>query len=723
MGGLKNKYLGLVLGSILPTLANADINPPVCIPPEASQTGKAITTSPYPDAVYLEADQGTIHPQGISELDGSVIIQRNQQFLNADKASYNRPSDQINAEGNVIFNSGTTRFESDSIDYHLAKQQGTINNAKYQLGGSHTHGKSKTIKQNNADELELKEATYTTCPAPDPSWHIASESIKLNKKTQVGHAENVTLQVGGVPLFYFPWLSFSLNNERKSGFLSPKIAISDQSGYELTMPYYFNIAPNYDATVSLSRLSQRGWRLDNEFRFMTENGKGTLEYQAFPNDSASNDEWRDYFKIGYQHRLGARSKLTFKAEGVSDDDYFNDLGDSLISSSVSALEREIRYSIDDTNWDFSLSALDYQVLDASFQPYAKLPELKFSYQSPHRYNQLDLSLDTEATYFESSTDPTGLRIDVGLKASKRFGNDAWYIKPTAEYRLTQYNLSNNPGGNSLSRSLSTLSIDSGLFFERRLENTLLQTLEPRFFYTYTPYKNQNNLPVFDSAVKDFSTTNRLFETNRYTGKDRIGDTNQLTLALTSRIQNSNTGQEVVSASVGQIFYFDDRKVTLPTESALSDKDSEIAFELAGQLSDKTRLSTTWLWDPEVSDWSSKEARINYQDDNNRIFNISYQHLDGELTEVDSSFSLPLNQHWSMVGRADYDFFNDRSLEMLAGLEYKDCCWGTRVVARRYLTSDNITYDNALYFELELKGLGSIGNSARSLLQEKTYGYE
>ena len=721
--GLKNKYLWIVLGSFTPVVSYAEISPPVCVPPKAQSSGKTITDAPHPDAVYLEADSGVISRQGTSELDGSVIIQRNQQLLNADKASYDRRTNQVRATGNVTLNSGDTDFSSDKIDYNLAKQQGTIENAKYQVRGSHTNGQSKTITQKNADELELKQATYTTCPAPDPSWHLASGSIKLNNKTQTGRAENVTLRVGNVPLFYFPWLSFSLNDQRKSGFLSPKAGVSDQSGYELTLPYYFNIAPNYDATLSVATLSERGWKLDGEFRFITEKSKGSVEYQVLPSDDKYDDEWRDYFKIGYEHKFGSRSKLTFKAEGVSDDEYFNDLSDSLVSSTTSALEREIRYSIDGTNWDFSLSALDYQVLDASYQPYAKLPEAKFSYQSPHKYNKTDFSLDAEATYFEGSVDPTGLRIDVGLKATKRFGNDAWYVKPTAEYRLTQYNLQDNPGGNTLDRALPTFSLDSGLFFERILKNGFKQTLEPRLFYTYTPYTDQSDIPIFDTAITDFSTTTQLFETNRFTGKDRIGDTNQLTLALTTRLQNPKTGQEFLEASAGQIFYFDDRKVTLPGESALTSRNSAVAFELSGRLNDQTRLSTTWLWDPDEDDWSSKEARINYQDDKQRIVNFSYQHLDGEVSEVDSSFSLPLNQKWSMVGRADYDMFNNRSLELLAGFEYKDCCWGTRVVARRYLTSDNITYDDALYFELELKGLGSIGNSARSILQEKTYGYE
>jgi len=723
MDNLKNKSLWAFLGSVTPLVVSANTYPPVCIPPSTQILGDVITNHPHPDAVYLEADRGEIKRRGISQLDGKVIIQRNQQRLNAEQASYNQQTKQVTASGNVTLSAPNTHFQSDRIHYNLAKQAGTIENAQYQLPGTHTHGKSQRIIQHNAEELELQGASYTTCPIMDPSWHLASSSIKLNHKTQTGSAQNVTLRVGDIPIFYFPWLNFSLNNQRKSGFLSPKAGISDQSGYELTIPYYFNLAPNYDATLSVTQLSKRGWKLDSELRFKTEDGEGALNYQFLPSDKAFNKQWRDYFKLGYTHTLSPRSKLTLNAEGVSDRQYFHDLSDSLVLSTTSALAREIRYSVTGDYWDFSLSALDHQVLDTSSQPYAKLPELKFKYQSPHRYNQLDFAIDAEATYFDKTTSTTGLRIDVGLSASKRFGNQAWYLIPTTEYRLTQYNLQNGTHGNTHSRALPSFSLDGGLFFEKTLKNGLTQTLEPRFFYTYTPYKDQSQLPTFDTSLTDFSTNTQLFETNRYTGKDRIGDTNQLTLALTTRLQDPKTGQETTEASIGQVFYFDDRKVTLPGETLPTGRSSALAVEVKRRLTDTTRLSSTWLWDPSQNDWASEEIRVNYQDEKKRIANISYQHLKGELSEVDGSFSLPLNQKWSMVGRADYDLFNHRSLELLAGLEYRDCCWGARAVARRYLTSDNVTYDDALYFELELKGLGSVGNSARSILQEKTYGYE
>ena len=710
-------------------LLHAYTDPPVCLAPAPTQLAKKITDTPTLDAVYVQADNGSISRQGTSELEGAVIIQRNQQRLNADKASFNNKKNQVKATGNVLLSTDTTAFRSESIDYDLANQRGVINNAEYKVKGSHTNGTSSRIKQKNSRELELENATYTTCPAPDPSWHIASSNININQATQVGTAKQVTLRVGNVPIFYFPWINFPLNNpftgktRRKSGLLLPEIGITDQSGYEITVPYYLNLAPNYDATIYATPLSERGLRIKTVGRFLSNKSRGRLEYSFIPRDNALNDEWRDYFKFTYQRDMGDRRSLTIKAEGVSDNEYLDDLSDSLSISSTSALERTIRYDVGSENWDFSLTALDYQVLDANSQPYAKLPELSFNYQSPHRYNGLDLKLNAQATYFDGSADPTGLRLDVGMNASKRFGNDAWYFKPTLNYQATQYSLQNSTTGNSLTRGLPTITLDSGLFFERDINNQLKQTLEPRLFYTYTPYQDQSRIPIFDTARTDFSTSNQLFEANRFTGKDRIADANQLTLALTSHVQNTKTGNELLEISVGQIFYFDDRKVTLPGDSAITDQSSEFAFELSTKINDSTRFSTTAFWDPNTSDWASSQARINYVDKKRRILNLNYQHITDQLSEIDTSFSLPINKKWGIVGKLDYDLSNDRVLEQLAGIEFEDCCLASRLVARRYLTTDNTSYDDAIYFEVNFKGLGSISTGVNAILKENIYGYE
>ncbi|MCK5813599.1 MAG: LPS assembly protein LptD [Cocleimonas sp.] len=696
---------------------------PVCTVPQHFGV-EQITDNPAKDAIYMEADQGLINRTGVSSLVGNIIIQQNDLSLNAQKASIDGTNNRVVAKGKIVLSTKNVKLDSDAINYQLDSQTGELNNVRYQLKKSTTNGRSDKIIQTNGTQLELQGATYTTCPPSANGWHIAADNIKLDQDKQQGTAKNVTFKVGNTPIFYFPWLSFSLNNQRKSGFLSPSFQISEQSGWSVATPYYFNLAPEYDATLTPSYLSKRGLKIDGEFRYSSKQHQGIWEYEILPRDKASDGNQRDYFKINHSSKLSDSIRLNVKSEGVSDKKYFDDFGKSLSSSSTSALERRIEVVKVGKNWHFSAASIDYQTLDATDSSYSKLPELKFNYTPKLFPNDIKLTLDVELSNFDKDNAPTGQRFDLSLNVSKKFGDDAWYFKPSVGLRHTYYNLKNNPTGNTHSRSLPTLSLDAGLFFDRPFDDgKLTQTLEPRLFYTYTPFRDQHRLPVFDTAKTDFSTSTQLFSENRYTGKDRIGDTNNLTFALSSRIQDRKTGRELLHASVGQILYFEDRKVTLPDETIQTHAQSEFAFELSTNINEYTRLSTSTFWEPKTQQWTATETQLNYKDDKNRIANLSYRTLSDELEQASLSFATPLDKSWSIVGRIDHDLKNGRNLETLAGVEYQNCCWKARFVGRKYLTSDNNTYDDAVFLQFELKGLGNLGNKASNFLEDKIYGYE
>jgi len=681
-----------------------------------------ITQTPFPDAVYLEADTGTIRQQGTSELHGNVIIQQNQTRFNADSASYNRINDEVNAQGNVSLTAPNLKLGSSHIQYHLKAQSGTIAQATYEVGKEGANGKSRQIKQQNQDKLTLFDASFSTCPANVNSWHISSSEIHLNNKTQTGTARGVKFHVGNFPIFYYPWFSFPLNNQRSSGFLTPGVRL--QSGAGVSIPYYLNLAPNYDATLTFATFSDRGIQLNNEFRYLGDTHKGILEYEIIPQDKSFDDKKRDYFNIRHLTTLSDKTKIKLKAEGVSDRSYFDSQSESLESSSTSSLERRLEIVHDNSPWLISAALEDFQVLDSTDVPYSKLPELKLRYEPEALPKELHLRVEAESIFFDKEQSTTGNRIDVGLHASKKWGDDAWFLKPSIGISHTIYNLSDNTGGNSPSRTLPTFTLDSGLFFDRQVKGgKYTQTLEPRLFYTYTPFKDQSNLPIFDTAQTDFSATNQLFAENRFTGKDRVADTNQLTFAVSSRLQDRNNGRELFKASIGQIFNFTDRKVTLPGGTIQTGSRSELVLELSGRLSDNFRGAAVALFNPEKNRPSRTGLRLNYQDSHKRIANLSFRELDTELKQLSGSASVPINNKWSLVGSFDHDLKNDRNLEALAGIEYQDCCWKTRLVVKRYLTSDNETYDNPVFLEFELKGLGNLGSGARRQLLEKIYGYD
>ena len=693
-----------------------------------SNTIQTIINNPSLDAVYLEADTGTISTRDTSHLKGNVIIQQNDIQFNADQASYDRNNFLVNAQGNVVFSVSNSQFKSKSIHYNLKNKTGLIEQAEYKIGRIGARGISKKIKLINKNQLSLNNATFSTCPTPKSSWHIASSTIQLNNKTQIGTAKNVTFKVKDVPIFYFPWLNFPLNNQRLSGFLTPSLRLQSNAGF--TLPYYLNLAPNYDATLTLSSLSDHGLELDTEFRYLTSVHAGTIEYDFIPEDKSFNNHKRDYFKIEHHTTVSELAEINLTAEGVSDKDYFNDFSTSLEDSSRSSLKRRLEYKYQDSPWLGTLAIEDYQILDIRNAPYARLPEFQLKYEPKSSPNDLKIKAETEIVYFDKEDTVTGSRSNLKFQVSHKWGNDAWFFKPSFTMQHTLYSL-NNHDSESIGRSLPTFTLDSGFFFDREFSSgnlfkknkTYTQTLEPRLFYTYTPFKDQSDIPIFDTSLQNFSATNQLFSENRFTGKDRIADNNQLTFAVTSRIQDRDNGRELITASIGQVFNFTDKKVTLPGGTIQTGKRSDLVLELSGRLNDNFRVSSTALLSHERKRIPSYELRLNYQDDKKRIANIRFRKLDTELKQVTVSTALPISNKWSMVASTSHDLDNDRNLEALVGLEYQDCCWKARIVAKRYLTSDNRTYETPVFLEFELKGLGNIGTGASSEIKDKIYGYD
>jgi LPS-assembly protein len=400
-----------------------------------------------------------------------------------------------------------------------------------------------------------------------------------------------------------------------------------------------------------------------------------------------------------------------------------DLGNSLEATSVVNLERRLEYRTAGTDWSFSGLLQNFQVLDGGVAPHAKLPQLLWGYHPFQKGNGLDLDVEAEYTNFTGSkTETNGSRLDFMTRASKQFSTEAAYIKPSLTLRHTEYQL-DDVNDTSISRSIPSASLDTGLFFERNIhEGRYVQTLEPRLFYTYTPFREQSDIPVFDSSARSLNYS-QLFAENRFTGKDRIGDANRLTASISTRIQSPDDGRELFRASIGQMYHFDERKVTLLDEAPLQGDRSELILETAGEINPRTRINTTAYWDSKENSVNAGEIRVNYKDDKKRILNVSYAQRKDNFESASLSFAVPVNQQWKAIGAWEHDLQNDRDLETVIGAEYENCCWKTRVASRNYLLPDNTTRDNAVFVELELKGLGNFGSGTRNLLQDRVYGYE
>lgn len=677
-----------------------------------------------PQAVYIEADTALFREQGTSEMSGNVNISQQNRKLRANQATYNQDNSQVTASGDVHFSTDNMQVNSSQLEYNLQQGSGEIQAARYHLNKADGRGTSKRIVQENPQLTHMESASYSTCPAETPDWSINSPNITLDHNKERGTATNVTFKIRNTPVLYLPYMSFPLTDARKSGFLWPSIGSNEKSGLQVSTPYYFNLAPNYDLTLTPTLLSRRGLQLGSEFRYLTDKHSGSLNYVLLPDDRVSDDvSNRYYFNVHDDTRINNRSSLTLQAEGVSDDKYFVDLGNSLEATSVVNLERKLEYRTSGRDWSFSTLLQNFQVLDGGTAPHSRLPQLLLKYNPLQKGNGLNLDLETEYTNFTGSdTADNGSRLDLMTRVSKKFSSSAAYIKPSLTLRHTEYEL--DDGSNTrISRSLPTASIDSGLVFERNVrKGQYVQTLEPRLFYTYTPFREQSAIPVFDSSERSLSF-NQLFKENRFTGKDRIGDTNRLSAAVTTRIQDPQQGRELFRASVGQMFYFDDRNVTLPGETIDSSKRSELVMEAAGSINARTQLSTTAYWDNNKTEFAAGEMRVRYKDDKQRILNVGYGQRKDDFESANVSFSAPVNHNWRAVGSLERDLLNDRNLETVLGAEYESCCWKTRVAAREYLLPDNVTRDNAIFVEFELKGLGNFGSGTRELLKDRIYGYE
>lgn len=717
-------WVALSLSLTSPCLLAASPKPwPVCAAPTTSTKRSILRPSGLAEmAVYVEADQALFRERGTSELQGDVYVSQQDQHVYADRATFNKTTGKITAEGGVHLQTDSSQLDSESLSYNLQTGLGQLTDVAYLLNNAEGRGKSKAFVQESKTRTRLTDATYTTCPLGNETWQFTAQRLELDRETDKGVARHVKFSIHNQLVAYLPYFSFPLSDKRQSGFLTPNLGTDEKSGVRLSVPYYLNLAPNYDLTLTGNFLSERGFKTDAAFRYLFDEREGTFDYEFLPNDRRYNDKNRWLYRINHSSNAIAGGDLTLQASGVSDSDYFNDLGSSLAASSTVNLERTLSYTNTKDDWTLSALAQDYQILDSSTATYARLPQISLSYAPEVGENELQMQASGEYTYFTKSNATKGQRIDLQASAKKRFGNSYSYVTPALKVEHTHYQLSDGDT-TTLSRTLPTASLDSGLFFERNVfKGERIQTLEPRLYYTYTPFKDQSAIPVFDSAKRTFNYS-QLFSDRLFSGKDRIADANRLSASLTTRLQLPAKGREIFSASIGQIHYFDERKVTLPDEAKPSGTHSEVVMEVAGELNATTRLAGTAFVDSSTDEITASQVRLNYRDPKQRILNLGYGQRKTEYEAAHLSFATPVSENWKIVGAYERDLQSGRSLEGLGGLEYQSCCWKSRIASRRYLLSDNKTYDNAFFVEFELKGLGNFGSGTRNLLENRIYGYE
>lgn len=786
-----------------------------------------------PNAYILTTQSGMLSQRAASTLEGQVGIKRHGQELTANKAILYR--DPVTAKlttidliGNVnlheensliVGRKGHYNFETENkalmdilyrtklnMNLNLTKQK-----RKTPPPSLTAWGQADSFSQSTTNVYELSQASYSTCPPINPAWRLRASHIVLNKNTGRGYATHARVYLKDVPVFYFPYINFPIDKQRKSGFLWPTIGRSDKWGPFILAPFYWNMAPNADMTITPGLLTNRGMQWSDHFRYLTETSSGNINFTILPNDKAFHhyiseaEENPDSVKptnpdiqtpevteAEYERLLEASdtrygflwhnrsifnenwsSQVDFSY--ASDDYYLRDFGRSLKETSANQLLQEADLFYKSEHWDFTGRLQAYQTLHPIdeapvLNQYRRFPQLVLNGSYPDQAYGLEYFISNEVTHFDilktpgaESKPPVGNRLHTQPGVSLPLYWSSFYINPRAQAALTQYNLRqlnefneqqpiNNQTGTNLNRALPIIDIISGISLERNISffsHAYQQTLEPQLYYTYIPYRDQSDIPVFDTTVNTL-TFDQIFNYNRFTGIDRIGDANQLGIGVTTRLIDSYTGLEKVRFAIGDIIYFANRKVTLCNDDTCSDnpnnpnnreKLSPVSAVLNYHINKSWSFNTNAIWNPINKQLDNTTVAFQYQPDELRLFNLGYTYarsgdiLSGvstidsanNLKVTDISAAWPLYPNVRVVGRWGQNWNRQHLQNLLYGLQYDTCCWAVQLVGgRTFTTFDTNTnrpkYNTEAYIQFSLKGLGDFGSGNPAGMLNNIPGY-
>jgi LPS-assembly protein len=678
-------------------------------------------------AMEFSADQVVVEGTRY-RLQGAVTGGRGDQYLSADRLDYDAETDTAQASGEVRYQRGNRLVSGDSAELHLGQDRGRVAPARFWITDKHIRGDAEELRLEGPVSY-LETARFTTCDEGSNDWWLKAASLRLDSAANEGVATHARVQFMHVPIFYFPYLSFPLEG-RKSGFLVPSLGDSSVSGTEFSVPYYWNIAPHRDATIVPRLMSERGVLWETEFRYLNRRSHGQLELAHLPGDRVFDDD-RSALSLSHQGdpAPGWRTRLDYRY--VSDADYLDDFGGELATSSVTHLERLATVDYRAASWQASLRLQGYQTLDQSLpvtsRPYQRLPQLRLTTADWQVPGGLALGLQAELVRFERDAGVVGNRYDLQPRISWPLRRDAGFLVPKLSLRHTQYQLEGSDPAvdDAPARTLPVFSLDSGLFFDRELQGkgrARLQTLEPRLFYLYVPHREQADLivdeggtsRVFDTSLPVFSFS-QLFRDNRFNGADRVGDANQLSAALTTRFLDER-GRELFSASLGRIYYFRNREVTLPGASVAVDQTSDWAAEMKSQWSEDFSSRASLQWDSNDDELARGSLDLRYYRDERHVLRLGYRFEREVIKQADAALIWPLATRWNLVGRWLRSMRDHVTLESLKGLEYQSCCWAVRVVQRSYrIDAADEEVNDSFWIQLELKGLTSVGRKVENLL--------
>jgi len=675
--------------------------------------------------INITSNSGEMGQEGDATLHGDITVRMGQRLLTGDEAQIDAEKRNVAVQGSVEYLDPQLHVRGADGSFH-GRASGEVTGAQFELIEHSVRGSAADAKLHDNGVIDLTKVSYTSCPPGNQDWQLRAEQISLDQNSKVGTGRNVRLDFKGVPLFYTPWISFPIGEERKSGLLFPTIGTSGKTGFQLAVPWYWNIAPNLDATFTGRYFGTRGLRIDPEFRYLTEDSRGDLSGEYLAHDKQTGDV-RGLAQWTHVTLFDPGTRLFIDAANVSDNNYFEDFGVGFEGTSITFLNRLLELRHDSEHWTLTARTQDYQVLDtaitAADRPYTILPALGATGQWRELPGGLSASLLADAINFRRELGPEGVRLDAQPGLEWRAERHGAFLAAGAAYSYTQYWLTGTGNGEtSPSRGAPILSVDSGFVLEREAgQGQRVQTLEPRMLYVYVPYRQQDSLPVFDTALPDLSLV-QLFRTNRYVGEDRLGDANQMSVGLTTRLLDAGRGHQFLSATLGQAFYFEQPRVKLPSEPAPLRSTSDMIAELELSAFKNWNAKLGLQWNPNQSQTEQAEVFVQYQPAADQVVNVGYRFRRDLLEQFDVSTAWPIFRQWRGYARWIYSTQEHKTLDEFVGIEYSACCWALRLVTRHYVSSRTGATDTSIGVQLELKGLSNVGVDTQTFLREAIRGY-
>ena len=689
----------------------------------------------------MRADQLTGRPDREVQLDRNVEIMRGTMTIDADSIKYNIIDDRVEAVGNVRVDRAGNQFSGKELRLKLDTGVGYMDSPVYKLLQRNAQGRAARIDFEAEDQATISDGYYTTCNGPEPDWYLRTSKLTLDEGAGVGYARNAVLVFKGVPVAGTPRISFPLTDERVSGFLAPTIASSTSNGLQITTPYFWNIAPNRDVTFFPRYMAQRGLLLGADVRYLEREFAGETRFE-FINDSKLDGETRYGFSSRHNQVLAQGLTLATDINGASDDNYARDFPLSHVWARPGVnrrlLTRSVALNYGVTDWNGAVRLIDYQVLQDPNAligiPYARLPQVNVN-NFHYGDSGLDLTMNSEYTRFAHPTSVQGDRLVLNPRMTyNQLRRPGYFLRPSLSLHGTIYNLDRpDVGMTAPARWLPTFSLDSGLIFEREatfFNRDAIQTLEPRVFYTYTPYKEQTSVlyPRFDTSESDLNYA-QIFRENRFVGNDRVGDANQLTLALTSRFLET-TGAERLRVAIAQRVNLKDPMVTLDQSVTAKTAAEDILLLVSGRVTNELRLDANLQYDQTLKDVNRMNIGAFWQAGPMKVLNAQYRRDSRNIPGypftnfelVDFSGQWPISRRWYGVGRINYLLDEKRPGQSLLGVEYLADCWIFRLVGQRIPTAAGLATTH-IFMQMEFSGLATLGSNPMKALRGSVPGYQ